>query len=490
MFKQFIRLEWKAFTRASSFATNVAIKVFMILGALYFGAAFLLLGVGSYYLIKEELHQDPLVLVSKFAIYYMVADLLIRFFIQKIPVINIRPLLVLPIKRGTIVNFALGKTAISFFNIVHSFFFIPFSIVLLVEGYDPVNVILWHVGMMALIYCNNFINILVNDKDWVFWTVAIVLGGIGLIQYYSFFDITIVTSMFYYGLYSTYYMFIIPVAVLAGLYYICFKYFSDALYLDTGLKGKHEIAQTQDYKWLNQFGVTGTFIKNDIKLILRNKRSKQTLLISVMFLFYGLLFGSGAIEVYDGPMWKIFGGIFVTGGFLFTFGQFVPSWDSSYYPLMMSQNIQYREYIAAKWWLVVVVTVVSSLLATFYLYFGVEMYLLILAGAVYNIGVNSHLVLLGGAFIKTPIDLASSKQAFGDKKAFNLKTFLLTIPKLLVPVLLYAAGYYLISPQAGIAFVAAAGVLGFAFRNKVFKMIEKVYITEKYETLAAYKQKN
>jgi hypothetical protein len=345
MFKKFIWLEWKAFTRASSFATNVAIKVLMILAALYFGAAFLALGVGAFYIIKEELHQDPLVLVSKFAIYYMAGDLLLRFFIQKIPVINIRPLLTLPIKRGTIVNFALGKTAISFFNIIHAFFFVPFSIVLLVEGYDPVSVVLWHIGMMALIYCNNFINILVNDKDWVFYTVAIVLGGLGFIQYYSFFDITMVTSMFYYGLYSTYYMIVFPVVLVAGLYYICFKYFSKSLYLDTGLKGKHEIAQTQDYTWLNQFGVTGTFIKNDIKLILRNKRSKQTLLASIMFLFYGVLFGSGAIEAYDGPMWKMMGSLMVTGGFLFTFGQFVPSWDSAYYPLMMSQNIQYREYI-------------------------------------------------------------------------------------------------------------------------------------------------
>jgi hypothetical protein len=99
-------------------------------------------------------------------------------------------------------------------------------------------------------------------------------------------------------------------------------------------------------------------------------------------------------------------------------------------------------------------------------------------------------VLLGGAFIKTPIDLASSRQAFGDKKAFNLKTFLLIIPKLLVPILLYGAGYYLVSPLTGIALVALTGVLGFAFRNKVFTMIEKVYKTEKYETLAAYKQKN
>lgn len=490
MFIQFIRLEWKSFTRASSFAGNMVLKVFMILGALYFGAIFLALGFFSYDIIENSLNQDPLVVVSKYAVYYMVFDLLFRFFLQKVPVINIRPLLTLPIKRGTIVNFALGKTALSFFNILHCFFFVPFSIILMTKGYDPVNVVLWHISIMALIYSNNFLNLIINDKDWIFWTVAVLLAAIGLVQYYSFFDVTIVTSVFYYSLYSTYYMVLVPVVLLVALWFICFKMFTKELYLDTGLKGKHEIAESNDYTWLNQFGILGSFLKNDIRLLRRNKRSKTTLIMSFAFLFYGLLFMTGSIEAYDNPIMKMFAGIFVSGGFLFVFGQFVPSWDSAYYPLMMSQNIQYRDYISSKWWLIVIGTVISAVLASFYLYFGIQTYLLILAGAIYNIGINSHIVLLAGAYIKTPIDLGSSKQAFGDKKAFNLKTLLLGIPKMALPMGLYAIGYYLISPEAGIIIVAAFGILGFAFRNLVFSMIEKVYKIEKYKTLAAYKQSN
>jgi hypothetical protein len=156
----------------------------------------------------------------------------------------------------------------------------------------------------------------------------------------------------------------------------------------------------------------------------------------------------------------------------------------------MSQNIKYRDYIMSKWWLVVIGTVASTVLASFYLYFGWETYLIVIVAGIFNIGVNSHLVLLGGAFIKTPIDLASSKQAFGDKKAFNMKTMLLSLPKMFLPMLFFALGYYLISPMAGYAFVAGAGILGLAFRNKVFSIIEGIYKSEKYSTLAAYKQKN
>ena len=139
----------------------------------------------------------------------------------------------------------------------------------------------------------------------------------------------------------------------------------------------------------------------------------------------------------------------------------------------------------------VIGTTVATIIASFYgFFFGWQIYMLIVVGAIYNIGVNSHLVMLGGAFVKTPIDLTMANKAFGDKQAFNLKTMLIAVPKLLVPMLLYSLGYYLYSANAGFLLVAVAGVLGFAFRNLVFAKIEKVYKTEKYATIAAYKQKN
>jgi len=488
MFKKFLYLEWKSFIRSASFGTNLALKIIMGIIAFIYAIIFLFAGVGAFYGLKKA-NLDPFHEVNKYVIYYLIFDLMIRLFLQKIPVMNIWPLLTLPIKKATIVNFSLGKTMLSFFNLVHSFFFVPFSIVLLIEGYDPLQVIFWHVAMMSLFYSNNFLNILLNNKDYLFVIFIVIFVALGISQYYEVFNISDYTVVFFQGLFDTSYLFLIPLFLVIGLYLVTFNYFKKNLHLDTGLSSKHDIAKTEQFVWLDQFGTIGTFLKNDIRLIKRNKRSKTTIFMSVLFLFYGLLFFSGGIEQYDNPMMKMFAGIFVSGGFLFTFGQFVPSWDSAYYPLMMTQNIPYKGYLNAKWWMIVIATGVSTILASFYLYFGWETYLIIIVGAIYNIGVNSHLVLLGGAFTKTPIDLSSSKGAFGDKKAFNIKTMLISLPKLLLPMLIYIAGYKLISPNAGLILVALLGLIGFAFRNKVFAIIEKIYKSEKYSTLNAYKQK-
>lgn len=489
MFNYFIGLQWKSFFRSASFKTEIWFKILMALGALYFILVFLSLGFGSYFIIEEAGLGDPLRVINRFMIYYLAFDLVFRYMLQKMPVTNIKPLLYLPFKKSQVVNYSLGKTVVSFFNLSHAFFFVPFSVVLLTKVYPLAQVVGWHLAMMALFYCNNFINIMVNNKDGVFYVLAALFIVAGASQYYQWFDITVYTQPIFDFFYDMPWTALIPWVALALLYVAAFTYFKKHMYLDGGLAQKQTEAKTENLEWLDRFGNLGTFLKNDIKLIKRNKRSRTAVITGFFFIFYGLLFFTSAIEVYDNAYWKIFAGIFVTGGFLFSFGQYVPSWDSSYYPLMMSQNIKYREYLTSKWYLVIIATVISTILASFYLYFGWEAYAAVLVGAIYNVGINSYLVLWGGAYVKTPIELTSNKKAFGDKQAFNAKTLLLTLPKLALPIAIYALGHLLIGPVAGYLFVAAFGLLGFVFKERVFRMIEGIYKKEKYKTLLAYKQK-
>jgi xanthosine utilization system XapX-like protein len=157
---------------------------------------------------------------------------------------------------------------------------------------------------------------------------------------------------------------------------------------------------------------------------------------------------------------------------------------------MMTQNISYKGYLNSKWWLMVIGTAISMVLASFYIYFGWEIYLTILAAGIYNIGFNSFLVLLTGAYTRTAIDLESAKGAFGDKKAFNVKTLLFSLPQLVLPILLFGLGILLNNINIGIGCIALFGILGLLFKTQLFSIIEKIYKKEKYNAIAAYKQKN
>ena len=489
MFLRLLHLQWKSYLRSAAFTSGVITSVFYLFGMLYFIGIFTFLGNISFEILDEEVGVEPLTFINQYMIYGTSFWVVWRYFIQKMPVLNIKTLLILPIKGNSIVHYALGRTIFSFFNLSNAFFFIPFSIALVDNGYPFSQVLSWHLAIVAIVFCTNYLNILINDRNDVFYGVALILVLFAVFQRYNIFDITTYTGPIFDSFYNDPIYALIPWLMLLLLYRSTFTHFKLRMYLDAGLQVVKKDAQEIRLGWLNRFGRTAIFVKNDIKLILRNKRSKMTLWISLYFFFCGLIFftdSSGGL--YDDPVWKIFAGIFVTGGFLFTFGQYVPSWDSAYYPLMMSQNIVYREYLNAKWSMITIATLFSTLMGTFYLLFGWDVYAAILTGAIYNIGINGYLVLLSGAYIKTPIDLTSTKKPFGDKQAFNAKTLLLTLPKIFLPMILYFLGSLFGGEWVGYMTVAFTGILGYFLKNKVFDLIETLYKTEKYKTLKAYKQ--
>jgi len=105
---------------------------------------FLAIGVLGYYILKKTLPAlDPLQLVNSYLLYVVLGELILRYLMQTLPVMNIKPLLVLPIKRSSLVHYVLGKSAFSLFNIISLFFYIPFAVVLMIEGYDTSGVLGW-----------------------------------------------------------------------------------------------------------------------------------------------------------------------------------------------------------------------------------------------------------------------------------------------------------------------------------------------------------
>lgn len=347
-------------------------KILRFIAILYFmgcltGGAFLV-----FMYVQEEMHQDPLKIVSKFLLIGWVVDLAIKYLWQEIPTQNIKPFLTLNIKKRTLVNYLLVKTFFSAFSWLNSLFFITFSGIALFHGYSVVGVLSWLIGISSLFYLNSFINIFLNSTEKIAIAVAIVFAIVGALGYYNIIPVLSYSEMAFHSLYENPYLSLIPIALFALFWIFCFRYIRKEFYLDQGLEAKKSVGKTENIAFLNKYGVIGTFINNDIKMLKRNKVAKGILLGSFMFLFYGLLMYTS--KAYKTPAMTMFMGLFVTGGFQFLFGQRVPAFDSSYYPLMMTLNVPYKEYLKAKWWLMNIVTGVSIIIAAVYTYFGWEIY--------------------------------------------------------------------------------------------------------------------
>ena len=488
MFLKFLRLEIKSFFRSSSLGTNIAMKMLVIMAMFYFTGAMLTASLGGYELVKEKLHLDPFKVLCSGLIYMLVADLVIRFMWQQLSTQNVKPLLTMNIAKKTIVQYTLAKTLTSFFCWCWAFFFIPFSVRMLMDGYNVLGVIGFNIAIIGLIYFNNFLNILLNGKDKYVYGVGIIVAACAALDYYHIFSLRDISQTIFYSFYQMPWLAIVPIGMMVAAFFFAYKFIYKTFYLDEGLELKQEVGRTENIAFLDKYGAVGTFINNDIRLFKRSKAAKGVLGMAAFFLFYGLLFYSN--KTYTFPAMTIFMGIFVTGGFQFGFGQKIPSFDSSYYPLMMTLNVPYKEYLNAKWWLINIVTVIALILASFYLYFSWQLYLSMIAGAIYNIGVNSQLVLLGGAFNKTAIDLNSKAKVFAQKNSFNVKTMLLMIPQMVIPMTVFGVVNYFSNIYVAIACIAVLGIIGFMLKNRIFNFIVSIYRKEKYSTLIAFKQVN
>lgn len=487
MFLKFLRLEIKSFFRGTSVGINLAMKIFRFIGILYFMGCLVGAAFAAFFYVHKEMHQDAVKVVSSFLIIGWAADLIFKYLWQEIPTQNIKPFLTLNIPKNTLVNYMVVKMFLSAFSWLNSLFFLTFSIIALFNGYSFLGVFTWFIGISALFYLNNFINIFFNDKEVVAITIAVIFVGVGLLGYYNIVPVLAYSEALFYGFYEKPYLALAAIAIFIVLWWICFKYIRKEFYLDQGLEAKKEVGKTENIAFLNKYGVIGTFINNDIKLLRRNKVAKGILLGSFMFIFYGMLMYASV--AYKTPAMMMFMGLFVTGGFQFLFGQKVPAFDSSYYPLMMTLNVPYKEYLKAKWWLINIMTGVSMIIALFYAYFGWEIYVTFFAAGLYNIGVNSQFTLWSGAFNKSQIDLNSKEKRIGQKNSFNIKALLLLIPKMLLPMGVFAAAKYAFGMTGGVVSIAILGLIGFLLREKIFDIIVKHYRREKYSTLDAFKNK-
>lgn len=490
MIKHFLTLEWKEFVRASYFQKGLVIKILLFLALIYFGGMAIFMGGIMFFALKKLIpNVEPIVIVNNFMIHWLLLNLLVRFFMQQLPVMNIKPLMIIPIKRNIVIHYLLGKTAMSFFNFISLFIFLPFSLVMLFKGYPALNVISWLVSVMCLTLVINFINFLINKNNTIFYSIAAVLAVFIGLEYFGIYQVSRPFGLAFNALYDHPYLLVVPLLLMIILYKINFDFIKKGFYLDDAVSKKVKEVKATDLSWMDRFGAIAPFLKNDVKLIWRNARPKQVMMVSFLFLFYGLVFYTQ--EVYmKMPAFLAFASMFVTGGFLMTFGQLVPSWDSEYYKLLMSQNIPYRQYLESKWYLMVVAVSLSFLLSIPYIYFGWRIFAMIAAGALFNIGLNSFITLFGGALNRVPIELNVKAKAFGNTNGFNPTQMLIALPKLAMPMLLFYIPYKLINFDAGLIVLAMSGVLGIVFKNYFLNIIEGIYQKGKYKTIAAFAEQN
>lgn len=488
MFKRFISLQWKSFFRSSNFGKSLALKLLMGFFAIYMTVSFAGLGVALFFILKKTYPDvDPMLVVSGYMLYWVLIELFFRYFMQKLPVMDVKPMLINPIKKSSITHYILAKSGFSGYNFMALFIAVPFAVVLLAQGYPTLNVLIWLFAIICIVLIINYTNFIINKSDKVLIVLGIVILALYGLENFGVLPIKEFAGKVFYSLYQNPILALVPLALAILTYFINYSFLRKRLFLDASLKKKTQEAVTSDLSWTKRFGDIAPFLQLDLKLIWRNKRTKMQVFLSLAMILYGLIFYN--MDAYgETSTIYLFVGIFMTGIFLSNFGQFIPAWDSEYYGMMMSQNIPLRKYLESKAGLIYVSIVVMFLLSIPYVYFGWKALAINFSCALYNLGVNVPVILFFGSMNKKRIDL--TKSAIGNMQGTSATQFLVLLPLMALPSLLYFGLKMLISFEVAISVLAIMGIIGFAFRKPLLDRVTEAYRRKKYGMIAGFKEQN
>lgn len=491
MISNFLRHELKAFWRSKNTGKSIGVRIVMGLMILYLLVVVGIIGFAMDVVLEKALPNDDIIVAfCGIILIYFLFELLSRMQLQELPTLRVQPYLHLPVRRNIIVGYLALTALLSFFNLWPIILFFPFIVKVIapVWGGAATGFI---ISILAISIFNNYLAIYVKRKSnlngWVYIVFSAALALLIAADFaWHLYSIREISYIFFGNLLKHPVLALIPVAMAAGMFVLNFLYLKQNLYLEELSRKKASYKTSTEYPILNRFGALGDQVANEIKLILRNKRPRSAFIMSGVFLLYGLMIylnpSQGSSDV-----WRIFVGMFITGFFIISYGQFLYSWQAAHFDGLMVSKVSFTDFLKAKYLLFTAVSTAAVIVSIPYAYFGWRTVLVHCVMYVWNLGVNIHLVLFFANRNAKRIDL--SKGASFNWEGVGATQWLLSLPLLLAPFIIFIPFNLMHLPNAGLAIMLVIGVIGIITRSFWLEKLVKDFYKRKYTITEGFRNK-
>lgn len=426
------------------------------------GGYSLALGFALEKIITDTLKQkDAITFLNGLLIYYLLGGFITRYFLQNLPAIDVQPYLHLPISRSKIANFLVGKSLVHVINISVFLLFTPFAFGAVAGKYGMTIAWTWILSLWFLSLTNHFLVILVKtnvaQSAWKLFTFIATCSFIAYADYFGWLKLSLISEKVFSILLHDYKVAwtLFPIIILS--YYAVYKTFLKKLYPEELSVQESEAFYSTNWNFLQKFGLLGAWVKVELKLIFRNKRSRELFLMHVVFLLLPLGFYSYTKnqEAYGA---FLFFAIISSGFFTMNYGQFLFSWQGAHFDFTLTQPTSIRQFVESKFWLLASTTVVWFLFSIPYVFLGWHFLLINLAASLYNIGINTFVVMNMSMWGAKKIDL--KHQGSLNFEGIGAAQWLMGIPLIASPYIFYIPFSLMGYPILGLVSVGMAGLTG------------------------------
>lgn len=491
LIQELIKQDFLKSVRSSGFYRSAFSKVFYTLMGAYFAAILLFLGFSLHKILLESgSHNNPLLQICGALLYTILTGLALRFVMQSLTTFNLPPYQVLNIKRSALVNFIILKPLFNPINYLTLLVIVPFSIKYVADIYSPLVAVSFVWAYINIIWFNSmFASFLKRKFGPSFRNTLIVFAilgsviGLEFLKVFSLFNVSLVAFRF---------IILNPVGwvVISCSAVIAFGlnkwFFYQNYYAETFNKyAKQAKAIMTDFGFLNRFGIEGELMAMELKLILRHKRPKSMMFMSVFFLFYGLIFYPQKIYQDSNGM-LFFVAIFSTGLAMLMFGQWTISWDSAHFDGLMTKNVSAETYVRANYKLLASFAILSFVLTTPYFLFGWKIMFMHITAFLLNIGVNLFILLYFATYNTKRIDL--SKSSAMNYQGVSVKNFLVILPIMFFPIFFVWLLSSVFSLAVALSSFSVIGIVGLICTKPLINLCAKQFQDRKYALAEGFRE--
>ncbi len=617
--RKLFSLHYKQMVRSTLWKRNLGTNIF--LGIMFFLMMLNFLSISLFIdrFIEETHHGiNPVEFINQYIIYYLFIDLLLRLVFQKNHGMIIKPLLIHPVDKLSSANFILTKSIFSIFNLLAVILLVPFAVKNYSNFENGISFFNWLFSALALILTNCYLTVLLKRGSSIS-AKYIILSGVLLGTPITLTELEIIDAL---SVSSTLFKsFSQSVVYPLVLWYLATLVYYSNLQLVKNQLRLDKIQQSVKrfdviggkYSILNRFGEIGLYAALELKLLLRHKRSRATLIFSGAMIFIGVViypsytarsnyapvntlmeerleryeenisyeqdaseiefkiisdelppeatvfitgnhqglnnweadgvalhkkgnewirklrFANGTSLEYKFTLgsWKnqllsdkgermenmkltinsdttlvikanhwelggfgfykimlVYMGILVTGMLVLGYGQFIFGWESSFFDLISSKRIDLFKYIHTKFLLMLAAGALVYIVSLAYAVISIEFIKIHTSLFLYNVGINSYVLLILATLNRKRMDLGASIISTQGKGSSQ---YLAIIPVLFVPTGIIIPFALSNSFDAGLLFMGGLGAIGVLFQKQFLKYILKLFYKQRYKLASGFR---
>lgn len=479
--------QWKEKIRSPFWQKSIWLNIVLGILGIYLLLNIVVIGFFADVILKKIFpNSDVVEAFTGILFYYFAFDLILRFFVQQVPTLSIQPYLTLPIKKSKLLHYPLIKSVPDFINIAALLLILPFFVKVICDVKTPLFCLAWFITVFSMVATNNFLNFSLKkyfSKRPLL--ILFLLAIVGLLVYWDMSKIVSCSGYFTKALLyisETQLLVVIPLAIAALSYYLGYYLLKKNAYIEDAQTNQR--ANTTSFSFLSRYGEIGNLMRTEIKMILRNKRPKTLLYITMMFLAYGFIFYKG--PNIDNYMILIFTGFFLTSIFAIQYGQFSFSWDSSFFDSYLVNKISPFNYMKSKYLFFAFTSLISFIITLPYALISTKIGFINAAILLYNIGISSVVLLYICTFNTSRIDLGRSQ--FMNYQGTGVTQFLSVIPIAGFPIIVYLLFKYFGVPEYSIYTLGLLGLIAIVFNKHLLQMVTRQFMKRKYRMALGFRQ--